>query len=192
MFQRIAKGGMKGIGPLSEVPNSQIAAAYTSIVRPLLDEWAWWQHDRSMRVSEFLTRQLGTRLGPTGRVRAWAQYRSELFEDPVPWIEISDGVLPNPFALVKWPSFGDIELQDAFVGKAHGDLHPGNILVPLKPRVHAAQFVLVDLARYREDAPLAQDPTQLLLCLVAQRCLSGTHAQREALISLLAEPGQSA
>ena len=191
MFQRVAQGGMRGVGPLSRVPDSQIAAAYTAVVRPLLKEWAGWSHQPSMQVSEFLTRQLGPRIEPDGGVHTWARYQPKLLEDPAPVIEIAGDLLPNPFALVRLPSPGTLRLQQVFVGKAHGDLHPGNILLPLDPQLRARRFVLVDLARYRDNAPLAQDPAQLLLCLVGQRFLSGTSPQREALNVVLAGPNES-
>ena len=191
MFQRLAMGGTRDIDTMARVPESRLAATYTTIVRPLLSDWAQWAHVPSMFVSDFLSRQLDQRLGPRGRIRAWASFRPELLEDPVPWIEIADEKLPNPFALVKGSSFGGTELQNAYVGRAHGDLHPGNILMPLAPTVRASQFVLVDLARYRAKAPLAQDPAQLLLCLVAQHYLDSSPAQRGALIPLLARPGVS-
>ena len=191
MFQRLAKGGTRGIDTLARVPESRLPATYTAIARPLLSDWGEWTHVPSMLVSDFLTRQLGKRLGPKGGVRAWASFCPELLEEPVPWIEIANDKLPNPFALVKGSSFGDTELQNVYVGRAHGDLHPGNILMPVAPNVLASQFVLVDLARYRTEAPLAQDPAQLLLCLIAQHYLLSSPAQREALISLLARPGVS-
>lgn len=191
MFQRLAKGGTRNIDTLARVPEHRLAATYTAIVRPLLSDWGEWAHVPSMLVSDFLTRQLDKRLGQKGGVRAWASFRPELLEEPVPWIEIAREKLPNPFALVKGSSFGGSELQNVYVGRAHGDLHPGNILMPVTPSVRASQFVLVDLARYRTEAPLAQDPAQLLLCLVAQHYLPPSGPQREALISLLARPGVS-
>jgi hypothetical protein len=84
----------------------------------------------------------------------------------------------------------DTELQNVYVGRAHGDLHPGNILMPVAPSVRASQFVLVDLARYRKEAPLTRDPAQLLLCLVAQHYLASPR-YRGALIPLLARPDVS-
>jgi hypothetical protein len=191
ILQRLAAGRVRDIGTLAQVPEPRLAATYAAIVKPLLSDWAQWAHVPSMQVSDFLSRQLDKRLGPKGRVRAWASFRLELLEDPVPWIEIADEKLPNPFALVTGSSFGDIELQNVYVGRAHGDLHPGNILMPVAPNVRASQFVLVDLARYRKEAPLARDPAQLLLCLVAQHYLASSPAQRGALISLLARPDVS-
>jgi hypothetical protein len=191
MFQRLAKGGTRDIDTLAGVPEPRLAATYAVIVKPLLSDWAEWAHVPSMRVSGFLSRQLDKRIGPKGRVRTWASFRPELLEDPVPWIEIADEKLPNPFALVTGSSFGDTELQNVYVGRAHGDLHPGNILMPVAPNVRASQFVLVDLARYRREAPLARDRAQLLLCLVAQHYLAASPAQRGALIPLLVRPGVS-
>ena len=70
MFQHVATDGMRGVGPLSRVPDSQIAAAYTAVAWPLLEEWARWSSRPSMPVSEFLTRQLGPRIEPGGGVYA--------------------------------------------------------------------------------------------------------------------------
>ena len=156
MFQHVATDGMRGVGPLSRVPDSQIAAAYTAVAWPLLEEWARWSSRPSMPVSEFLTRQLGPRIEPGGGADAWARFQPRLLEDPVPLIEISGEVLPNPCALIGPSSLGTPTLKQAFVGKAHGDLHPGNILLRLEPELLAPEFVLVDLARYRDDAPLAR------------------------------------
>lgn len=189
MLQRLAAGTVRDICTLAQVPEPRLASTYAAIVKPLLSDWAEWAHVPYMRVSDFLSRQLDKRIGPKGRVRAWASFRPELLEAPVPWIEIADEKLPNPFALVKGSSFGDVELQNVYVGRAHGDLHPGNILVPVAPNVRAGRFVLVDLARYSREAPLARDPAQLLLCLVAQHYLASSPPQRGALIPLLVRPG---
>jgi hypothetical protein len=104
-FQRLAKGGTRGIDTLARVPEPRVAVTYAAIVKPLLSGWAQWAHVPSMRVSDFVSRQLDKRIGPKGQVRAWASSRPELLEDPVPWIEIADEKLPNPFALVTGSSF---------------------------------------------------------------------------------------
>ena len=67
-----------------------------------------------------------------------------------------------PFALVFDPSPRYDGLVTTIIGKGHGDLHTENILV----RPDERQFWLIDLSRYRTDAPLTQDPVQLVLAIV--------------------------
>src|SRR4029453_17856508 len=52
-------------------------------------------------------------------------------------------------------------------GPSHGDLHAGNVLVPLDdPAGVTKHFRLVDYAHYRPTAPLSRDVTALLTSVV--------------------------
>jgi hypothetical protein len=76
--------------------------------------------------------------------------------------------LPNPFVLLRANGVGPSLPVKALLGRAHGDLHTGNILVPVTTLTDDALFRLVDLANYDSHAPLARDPTGMLLGIVVR------------------------
>ncbi|MGW9397097.1 hypothetical protein [Streptomyces sp. NPDC055642] len=101
----------------------------------------------------------------------------------------SAGPLPNPVALDEGSPLSTCQVRLAVRGRAHGDLHPGNILVPAGGKAAADDFWLVDLSWYHRDALLVRDPVHLLLCLVADEFLphmSGS-AREELLTALTGE-----
>lgn len=75
-----------------------------------------------------------------------------------------------------------------FVGRAHGDLHVENILIPTAWRDASAAFQLIDLSRYTADAVLTRDPTHLVLHVLARTLVELSPNQRTATIDLLLDP----
>lgn len=76
--------------------------------------------------------------------------------------------LPNPFTLVTGAEQG-MNIEDLLTGKAHGDLHGRNVLIPTVSRVKAKSYVLIDCDRYSDRAPLTRDPMHLLVDLILDR-----------------------
>ncbi|MEV7785416.1 hypothetical protein AB0O72_08445 [Streptomyces sp. NPDC088106] len=101
----------------------------------------------------------------------------------------SAGPLPNPVALDEGSPLSTCQVRLAVRGRAHGDLHPGNILVPAGGKAAADDFWLVDLSWYHRDALLVRDPVHLLLCLVADEFLPhmSCSAREELLTALTGE-----
>ncbi|MFD6907508.1 hypothetical protein [Streptomyces sp. NPDC060077] len=112
------------------------------------------------------------------------------------WFSLGEGTdpLPNPLALGEGSPLSECQVKLAVRGRAHGDLHPGNILVPVGGKAAPDDFWLVDLSWYHRDALLARDPVHLLLCLVADAFLphmSGP-AREELLTALTGEDSECA
>ncbi|WP_462186650.1 toll/interleukin-1 receptor domain-containing protein, partial [Frankia sp. CcWB2] len=133
-----------------------------------------------------LARQLAERLAPDSRLRRIAAAYPGLTIDA----EGEDHPLPNPFALVLDPSRTDGIRIPAFVGKAHGDLHIENILIPSSLRNIDTTYQLIDLSRYAADAVLTRDPVHLVLHILARTLSELSAAQRTAVIDLLLDPEQ--
>ncbi|QLQ39477.1 hypothetical protein [Micromonospora robiginosa] len=75
--------------------------------------------------------------------------------------------LPDPFGLLAGTLPVAHEEVEVFVGNGHGDLHPGNVFVPVRDQVYAADFRLIDLGRFSPVTPVSRDPVKLLLSVAA-------------------------
>jgi len=101
-----------------------------------------------------------------------------------------DTELPNPLAMLSADSVvADVPVNQ-LRGHAHGDLHIRNILVPTRPAVKASDYLLIDLAHYDKDSPLARDPMHLLLSIAREwlRDLTPRAALRRELAKMLPHP----
>ncbi|WP_133150540.1 TIR domain-containing protein [Frankia canadensis] len=159
------------------------AQAGGAVVRSVLADWAGPPRLERLAVPVILRRQLGHRLAPGGALWRLAA------EHPGPTIAVDDEehLLPNPFALLLDGDAGagaGIRLP-TFVGRAHGDLHVENILIPRTLRDVGGSYQLIDLARYAGDAVLTRDPTHLVLHVLARTLGDLSAPQRSATIDLL-------
>jgi hypothetical protein len=138
-----------------------------------------------MTLTQFLARHFADRTQPGTRLSdTYNRYRGNSLQ-----LEGEPELLPNPFQYAfAPPSFLDTEVR-AIVGRAHGDLHTGNILVRSRPQIEPDRFYLVDLARYQDRAPLSADPVQLVLSVVNRTMGELSPDQRETLLDLLATGG---
>ncbi|MGN9820279.1 hypothetical protein ACTMUQ_33690 [Streptomyces sp. SD11] len=192
MFQRLAGGSTRTIVKFSELPWSARASAYRVVTRELLQTWGRTDTKHDITVQEFLAEMLRDRLRSGDPLRTWAAaLDTRLFERPEECVALPDesGGLVNPFLLAKENRWGRSVLRRAFMGKAHGDLNLDNVLVPTSGGGHR-RFMLIDLARYSEAAPLARDPAQFLLCVVASRLAEPDcdSVERTALLRVLTDP----
>ena len=88
----------------------------------------------------------------------------------MPWISLPGHAypLPNPLYLEADCPLARGRLPYAVRGRAHGDLHPGNIMVPKHAEPSGrSSYVLVDLSRFSDHALLARYPQHLMLYLIA-------------------------
>ncbi|EIV93044.1 hypothetical protein FraQA3DRAFT_2720 [Frankia sp. QA3] len=155
-----------------------------AVVRSVLGEWAGPTRLPSMDVPAILGRQLGDRLAPGSRLHRLAAAHA----GRTVTVEDEDRPLPNPFALVLDGSRTAGVRLPTFVGRAHGDLHVENILIPTAVRDAGTAFQLIDLSRYAADAVLTRDPTHLVLHVLARTLVELSPAQRTATIDLLLDP----
>src|SRR5690349_14636273 len=76
-------------------------------------------------------------------------------------------VVPNVVAWLDQSAWDGIDSDHvmAILGRAHGDLHPDNILLPMSPVVDASAYRLIDLSDYSPDAALTRDLVHLTLAV---------------------------
>ncbi|MCM3883316.1 toll/interleukin-1 receptor domain-containing protein [Frankia sp. R82] len=160
------------------------ADASATVVSSTLNDWAGRPQVEFLDVPMILHRQLGHRAAPNGAVTKLAQAHP----GPTLVCEDEDQALPNPFSLVfDTDRYRDIQLP-TFIGRAHGDLHIENILVPASLHNIAASYQLIDLARYSTDAVLTRDPTHLVLHVLARTLNELGPTGRTAAIDMLLDP----
>lgn len=94
----------------------------------------------------------------------------------------------NPFALLHDNDTDEPFIVRALVGRAHGDLHTENVLIPARTAYDRSAFRLIDLAKYDRRAPLTRDPAHLLVYIIARTLEDLNGPQTDALISVLVEP----
>ncbi|WP_242422879.1 MULTISPECIES: toll/interleukin-1 receptor domain-containing protein [Frankia] len=178
---------LRGPQPTFPRPAANAAAfadVSTAVVGSVLGEWAGRTRLPSMDVPAILGRQLGDRLAPGSRLhRLAAAHPGRTIT-----VEEEDHPLPNPFALVLDARRTAGVRLPTFVGRAHGDLHVENILIPTDLRDASAAFQLIDLSRYAADAVLTRDPTHLVLHVLARTLVELSPAQRTATIDVLLDP----
>lgn len=184
MFQEIASGSLDDIRPLSillrDPLQTDAATACATIVRSLLDDWnpVVETMDPFPAAGGYLRDLLRRRLAPGGTLRTWAEAKGVLLSG-----QPTDGP-PNPFALVLDNSLTKGRTLYMRLGNVHGDLHPGNILVPRDPM----GYRLVDLSRFGTRRPLAFDLAYLLVTIAAQYLPDLSEPERNTLAEFLVDP----
>ncbi|MEV7046162.1 hypothetical protein [Amycolatopsis sp. NPDC051061] len=153
------------------------------LTRTVLDDWAGQPDVEPMTAARYLREHLLQRMADGLPLNTIAQ---RLEHD---WLVVGDNreVLPNPFTLMADDGPGAALSVKALLGRAHGDLHTGNVLVPITAFTETAPFRLIDLAKYSSRAPLARDPAGLLLTIVVRVLRFLDESQREAVGNLLLE-----
>jgi hypothetical protein len=194
IFQRVAGGGFDKLSTLGALIREnkhavdRLAPRCGSLTQSVLFDWAKATKMRDVPACQFLREILGQRVEEGGTLTAWAARHGGLMEQPSFWLEAGGERLVNPFALAMDPAASEGVTIHNIVGRAHGDLHPDNILVPKSVSADPEAFWLVDLSRYRNDAPIAFDPAYIATTIAAT-LLPGMNAyDRSALIDLLLNP----
>ncbi|MFI6576373.1 hypothetical protein ACIBFB_11260 [Nocardiopsis sp. NPDC050513] len=195
MFQEVAGGSIRNVRPLSTHRGRELPECVGLVAGSVLGEWNPAPADfRRMTPRDFLRSHLGTRLGENGPIRALT---GQLVFEPsggrMPlWITFAreEEVVPNIAAwldLSDWRGLTNGHVM-AILGRAHGDLHADNILVPVGTAVEATQYKLIDLSGYEREAPLSRDPAHLTLSLILRELPELTDNQRDALAEFLVDP----
>ncbi|NEC90082.1 hypothetical protein [Streptomyces sp. SID12501] len=122
--------------------------------------------------AKFVRDLLGRRLDTDAPLYEWVRERLGPEAERLQWFRTADHnrPLPNPLSLTASCPLSECSVNAAY-GRAHGDLHPGNIMIPVRENAPAEDFTLIDLSRFHERALLARDPVHLLLCLAADTYL---------------------
>jgi hypothetical protein len=196
MFLRVALDD-RGHHPLTSLSavtsladKAQVAAA---VIRSVLTEWnPDPRPDHGMSAQDFLFHALGHRAASdshlahtTARILGQEAQRSTL---TLPgWSE----ALPNPTPFCDRLPLAGLKPPTVARGRAHYDLHPGNIMVATHPSLDPDSHRLVDLSRFQQQGLLLRDPVHLTLCLVCDYLPElGERALNELAELLLAQDDQ--
>jgi hypothetical protein len=193
VFQEIAGASLADMGVLTTLldrartatePKGEpgFAEATTWILRETLAQWTGRPNFQKITAAQFVRIQLADRYAPGKPL--YEMGRAMI--GPTVRVAGEPADLPNPFALLKGRLPAGRREVRALIGKAHGDLHTENILIPLRGGADPSGFRLIDLARYAPDAPLSRDPTHLSLYIVNRALAdSSSDIARDALIDVL-------
>ena len=188
LLQDVGRGSVNDYRPLSDLPGPDKVAACMAVVDGVLGGWNTSDYRfRSVAAATFLA---GEWLEPVGRSRLtrWPVLASNLLSDDVAWVSTPEDKdpLPNPYYMAT-PNSPAAHCQiELLVGRAHGDLHAGNVLVPVDTGLPVFEdFTLIDLSTFEPAAPLARDPITLALSIVADDLRKLSPPGREALLDYL-------
>ncbi|MFD4348264.1 hypothetical protein ACFWQ6_25930 [Streptomyces coelicoflavus] len=161
--------GRNPLVPLTMIPlgegRTDVAAA---VIESIFTEWnpdPRAEHD--MAAQDFLAKALGHRADPASHLAVAAarllgtDLRSTFFTPPG-----GSHALPNPTPFADPSPLARLKPPTVALGRAHYDLHPGNIMVARQPQLDPDSFRLIDLSRFQEEGLLLRDPVQLMLHLV--------------------------
>ncbi|MFI7500966.1 hypothetical protein ACIBVL_21185 [Streptomyces sp. NPDC049687] len=181
-FQAPAAGSLRDVDTLAALAVPDLADACAHIIQWLLTGWnPGLENIRAHRrtASAVLRQELDALLSDAGSARAYGARVTGL-DTTTCWIEADGLVLPNPLAMALGvPGIPDPEVS-VLPGRAHGDLHLQNIMVPHRDgRARLEEFRLIDLATYAEDAPLSRDVATLLLSALVPRVRERLPAEQE-------------
>ncbi|WBB93344.1 ATP-binding protein [Verrucosispora sp. WMMC514] len=172
--------------PLGTVELDQLAHVSAVVWKEILEGWAGSEYDTEhSTVAELLACELGESFKEDGWLRDWAQ-RHDLLVPAFLELPDEDGPLPNPWRLFAEDFPAAREQIHYLVGRAHGDLHGDNVLVPMHDgAAHAAGFRLIDLATYEARAPLSRDLAALLVSLCWREIGASSPRSRLAFLTYL-------
>lgn len=192
MFQAIAGEGLRSAVTLGALQGEDFARTAAAVTRGTLSEWNRKVTAPSRMVSSvFLRRELETAGLTEACLEPWRQ-RAGLAGTSRPWFEAAGRHLPNPYMMIVG-GHADVPDRDlsALTGLTHGDLHPDNIIVPLRHGVPREQaYRLIDLGSFRADGALSRDIAMLLLSGLAPVVREPHTQQRQALLDYVVDPHQ--
>lgn len=179
------------LATLGRVPHLPGLAA--RIVRGVLSGWNPEdpEFSQGMTAARFVSELLGARLDDKAPLRTWVRDRVDARAGDRLWFSLTAEapVLPDPLALSDGSPLSEHPVRFAARGRGHGDLHPGNIMAPVRTDASPDDYWLIDLSRFSDRALLARDPVHLLLCLIADEYLPHlSEAARAELMAVLSAP----
>jgi hypothetical protein len=188
-------GGARKYVPLTSFLGQEaLAGACRTVVKSILIDWQkdWKPRRASGRVAahDILQVIAGNKCLPGRSLHNIARDLDIVEADR---LLIDETEVCNPFLTVS-QNKGLAQFRTAGIrGNGHGDLHPGNILVPstAKPGGLSRQFdeyYLIDLSSFDNNRFLAIDPAHLMLSL-ANECLGELSSrQQDLLCELILDP----
>jgi hypothetical protein len=192
-LQDVAIDGSAAMQALSALARDSAYGDHcATILATLVREWNLGVPDprpRTATAAEYLRQDL---IGRRAGLAAFAREAGWDPDHPPPLITLPGRAapLPNPLILLgATPPEG--KPVSIFLGRGHGDLHPGNIMVPMAgDRAVPDRFRLIDLGRFSTRMEISRDPAKLLLSIAAGWLADhGTDAPvRGELAKIVADP----
>lgn len=190
MIQHLAGNGQETATLASLGRVGHLPELTAQIVRGVLGGWNPEDPviDDQLTAAAFVTELLGARLDDGSPLMTWVREHVDARAHDRLWFSpaVDGPVLPSPLALSAGSPLSERGVRFAARGRGHGDLHPGNIMVPVGADAVPEEYWLIDLSRFSYRALLARDPVHLLLCLVADAYLPylSEEARTEVLTAL--------
>lgn len=189
LFQTVAGDSLRAVRPLDGViDDDRLPELLKTVAASLLWEWNPDFQTHRFTPPELLHAELGTKADRNGPL---IRFLEEMGIEESPWMRFPSNpglVVPNAilWSLKSdlWPAAGPTLW--AHLGRTHGDLHPGNVLIKVQPAPRAEEFRLIDLSAYSPRASLAKDVAHLLLSIVGAD-LPDSPAGRRQLVALVVE-----
>jgi hypothetical protein len=165
-MQDVAQDDLVAVRELGQLTADPRFAEYcATIVATLCSAWNGGPDDPPLSqvggAGAFLRQDLSNEAG----LRTFATAAGLDVEKPPADIEFPGRTdpLPNPLALIA-PDSAEQHTVEVFLGKVHGDLNLGNVLVPVeRDGVRPERFRLIDMGRFSPKKPVSRDPAKLLL-----------------------------
>ncbi|MGW0979580.1 hypothetical protein ACWD33_01890 [Streptomyces xiamenensis] len=195
MFQEVAGGSLRTIRPLSSIQGVDLSQVTATVVSSVLSDWNPAPRTRPVAAVHFFRELLGSRTdkgGPLDQLAEQVTYGLDPGAIAPLWVTGRTGkVVPNALAWASADSWREVLSNEhlmVVLGCAHGDLHADNILIPQKPLPNPSGYRLIDLSAYSEDAPLARDPSHLLLSMLMGEIAELGELKRQAVSAFLLDP----
>lgn len=191
-------GGSRNYRPLTSLLDRQtLGAACRAIVKSALIDWQEERRPQPNRggvtAHEILQAIAGEKC-QSGR--SLHKIACDLEISEADRLSVNGTTFANVFRAVS-QSEGFADFPTAGIrGNGHGDLHPGNILVPSGVRPDRAteqfdQYYLIDLSSFDDNRFLAIDPAHLMLSLANERLSDLNPRQRDQLRELILDPDEA-
>jgi len=192
-IQKVAQADVATMLQLARLMDDAEFATYCATVLAAIAAWSDGRNDPApsrAAPGAFLRADLSEK--KLEGLKSFAHAAALDLERPTPEMRVPGRPepLPNPLALLAG-TIGSTDTVEVFLGNGHGDLHPGNILVPVDASgVKADEFRIIDLGRFSIQMPVSRDPAKLLLWIAAAwiRSLVPESAIRSTLAELIVSP----
>jgi hypothetical protein len=191
MFLEIVGGGFAITTLHAQFTHERkLSTALRTVVRSVLKDWNPEPRLVLVDLAALFADHLAEDIRPGDTFHRWVSRYPGLRE--ATWLELP-GVaapVPNPLGLLDGRVGEGMKIR-MHVGNAHGDLHLGNVILPVGASgTLVGRYRLIDLATFRADAPLARDPMFLLCSALLVHLPELGPAARRAALAMLVEPAQ--
>ncbi|MEU7573649.1 hypothetical protein [Micromonospora sp. NPDC049240] len=169
-FQDVANGGDRVVTIDEITDDGDLVRVFRKVLAGLLTGWnrppkLGRPSTAASTAREYLHREVTT-TASLSAIRS-ALHELGLRDAEQDWVRIDGATLPNPLRLAEGGGpFGDTRIHYVR-GFAHGDLHGGNLLIPVTTEgvLDPGRFTVIDFESYESGAPVTRDPVALLVSI---------------------------